>query len=75
MKWTIRILALVGTTVCGIVFLHDLATLLLRYNYEHHRFPPYVVHYIPETIWFGVAFLCSVIVYLYLVRKMRHISN
>jgi hypothetical protein len=75
MKWTVRLLALASTTVCGIVFLHDIATLLLRYNYAHHRFPPYVVHYIPETIWFGLGFLCSGILYFYLVRRMRPISS
>jgi len=75
MKWTVRILALVGTTVCGIAFLIDVVTLLLNYNYEHHRFPPYIVRYISCTIWAGLGFLCSGIVYLYLVRKMRPISN
>jgi hypothetical protein len=75
MKWTLRLLALASTTVCGIAFLMDIATLLLNYNYEHHRFPPYVVPYTYYTIWFGLGFLCSGIVYLYVVRKMRKNSN
>jgi hypothetical protein len=75
MKWTVRILALVGTTVSGIALLIDVVTLLLNYNYAHHRFPPYIVNYISFTIWAGLGFLCSGIVYLYLVRKMRPISK
>jgi len=75
MKWTLRLLALASTTVCGIAFLMYIVTLLLNYNYEHHRFPPYVVPDISYTIRFGLGFLCSGIVYLYLVRKMRQNSN
>jgi hypothetical protein len=46
---------------------------VLNYNYEHHRFLPFVVEegYITDTMWLGLGFLCSVILYLSLVRKMR----
>ncbi|HWY23064.1 MAG TPA: hypothetical protein VNX26_17700 [Candidatus Acidoferrum sp.] len=75
MMWTLRLLALASTTVCGVAFLIDIVTLLLNYNYEHHRFPPFVVPYISATIWMGLCFLCSGILYLYLVRTMRPISK
>jgi hypothetical protein len=75
MKWALRILALAGTTVCGIAFLLDAGLLLNNYNYEHHRFLPFAVRYIPDTIWFGLGFLCSAILYLSLVRKMPPISK
>jgi len=75
MKWAVRILALVSATVCGIAFLIEIVTLLLNYNYEHHRFLPWVVPHISYAIWFGLALLCSGITYLYLVRKMRQNSN
>jgi len=69
MKWTVRILALVSTTVCGIAFLIEIVALLVSYNYKHHRFPPWVVPHISYAIWFGFALLCSGTVYL--LRKMR----
>jgi hypothetical protein len=77
MKLVLRLLALIVATVCGIAFLIDIATLLLNYNYKHHRFLPFIVErsYITDTIWFGVGFVCSVILYLYSVRKMRPISR
>jgi hypothetical protein len=43
MKWALRIIALVITTLCGIAFLFFVFGLLLNYNYEHHRFLPFVV--------------------------------
>jgi hypothetical protein len=73
MKRALRLFALAGITVCGITFLMDAVGLLLNYNYEHHRFLPFIVEhgYITNTIWAGLGLLCSVIAYLYLVRKMR----
>jgi hypothetical protein len=73
MKWALRIIALVITTLCGIAFLFFVFGLFLNYNYEHHRFLPFVVEegYISDTIWLGLGFLCSVILYLSRVRKMR----
>jgi len=73
MKWALRIFALVITTLCGIAFLFFVFGLFWNYNYEHHRFLPFVVEegYITDTIWLGLGFLCSVILYLSLVRKMR----
>jgi cell division protein FtsW (lipid II flippase) len=75
MKWALRILALAITTVCGISFLGHICFLLLDYNYEHRRFPPFVKEAIPDTIWLGLGFLCSAICYFYLVRNMRAISK
>jgi len=77
MKLALRLLALIVTTVCGIAFLMDIATLLLNYNYKHHRFLPFIVEhgYITDTIWLGIGFVCSGILYLHLVRKMRPISQ
>jgi hypothetical protein len=77
MKWALRILALVTATVCGIAFPIFIVGLLLNYNYEHHRFLPSVVEkgYITDAIWLGLGLLCSVILYLFLVRKMRPRSN
>ena len=73
MKWALRIFALVTATVCGIAFLAFIVGLLLNYNYEHHRFLPFVVEegYISHTIWLGFGLLCSVILYLSVVRNMR----
>ncbi len=61
MKWALRLLVLVSTTVCGIAFLIDIVTLLLNYKDEHHRFLPFIVErgYITNTIWFGLSFLGS----------------
>jgi hypothetical protein len=77
MKWTLRLLALTGVTVCGICFLLSAGLLLNNYNYEHHRFYPYVVEhgYITGTILWGLGLLCSVVLYFYLVQKMRPISK
>jgi hypothetical protein len=73
MKWALRLLALASTTVCGIAFLFFAIGLLLNYNYEYHRFLPFVVEegYITDTIWLGFGLLCSLILYIFLVRKMR----
>ena len=75
MKWTLRLLALASATVCGITFLIEIVTLLLTYNYKHHRFPPYVMSDISYAKWFGLGLLGSGILYLYLVRNMRQIQR
>jgi hypothetical protein len=77
MKRALRLFALASATVCGIAFLLDIVTLLLNYNYKHHRFLPFIVErgYITDTIWFGLSFLGFGILYLYLVRRMRPIPR
>jgi uncharacterized membrane protein HdeD (DUF308 family) len=77
MKWTLRILALVIATVCGIAFLGHICLLPLNYNFAHHRFYPGVFEngYFMDTMWLGLGFLCSGILYLYLGRKMRKNPN
>jgi hypothetical protein len=75
MNWILRLLALASTTVCAIAFLIETVTLLLNYNYQHHRFPPFVVRDISYAISFGLGLVCSGIVYLYLVRKMRRMQR
>jgi hypothetical protein len=75
MKWTLRLLALASTAVCGMVVLTFVCLLPRNYNFEHHRFLPFVTKYFPIMIGVGVGFLCSGILYLYLVRKMRPNSN
>jgi hypothetical protein len=77
MKWALRILALAIATLCGVAFLFFVFGPFLNYNYEHHRFLPFVVEegYITDTVWLGLGFLCSVILYFSLVRKMRLHSN
>jgi hypothetical protein len=75
MKWTLRLLALASTTVCGMFVLTFVCLLPRNYNFEHHRFLPFVTKYFPIVIGACVGFLCSGILYLYLVRKMRPNSN
>jgi hypothetical protein len=75
MKWTLRLLALASTTFCGIGFLIEASALFLNYNYEHHRFPLGMGYHIFWAKWFGLGFLCSAPAYMYLVQKMRRISN
>jgi UDP-N-acetylmuramyl pentapeptide phosphotransferase/UDP-N-acetylglucosamine-1-phosphate transferase len=75
MKWTLRLLALASTTVCGIFFLTFICLLPRNYNFEHHRFLPGVTKDFPIVIGVGLGFLCSGILYLYLVRNMRQNSN
>jgi hypothetical protein len=41
----------------------------MNYNFEHHRFLPGVKEDFPILNGFGLGFLCSGIIYFYLVRK------
>ena len=75
MKWTLRLSALASTTVCGIFFLAFVCLLPRNYNFEHHRFLPSAAKDFPIVIAVGLGFLCSGILYLYLVRNMRSNSN
>jgi hypothetical protein len=77
MKWALRIFTLVTATVCGIAFLGHICLLPLSYNFAHHRFYPGVFEngYLTDTLWLGLGFLCSGILYLYLVRCMRPVSK
>lgn len=62
---SLRLLALISVTVCGTFFFDKIITLLLAYNYAHHRFAPALVKTsdIIETILLGIGLLCSVILY------------
>ncbi len=71
MKWALRIAGLIGTTVCGIAFLICVGTLLLNYNYQHHRIPPFIARYVYYTILWGLGLLCSLSLYVYIARQMR----
>jgi len=71
MKWFLRVLALASTTVCGIFVLTFVCLLPRNYNWKHHRFPPYITEDLHTVIWVAFVFLCSGVLYLYLVRKMR----
>jgi hypothetical protein len=76
MKYFCRLLALVSSTLCGIFFLGKLIDLLFAYNYTHHRFAPALVRRsdFTNTLLLGAGFLCSVILYRFLVRSMEPIS-
>jgi hypothetical protein len=73
MKYSLRLLALASTTVCGVFFLGNVINLLFAYNYTHHRFAPALAKTgdFTETILLGAGFLCSVIpLYRMAVRNM-----
>jgi hypothetical protein len=80
MKWTLRILALAGTTVFGLFLICYIAVdtwfYIDIYRLEH-RFPIYGLerdlrhHLIPNLL--ALVFFGSL--YLYLARKMRPNSN
>jgi hypothetical protein len=76
-KYSLRLLALASTTVCGIFFLGHVLGLLAAYNYRHHRFAPALVKPsdFTNTILLGIAFLCSGILYRVLARNIRPISK
>lgn len=65
MMVSLRLLALISATLCGIFFFDKVITLLFAYNHAHHRFAPALVKKSDfiETILLGVGFLCSVILY------------
>ena len=73
MKWALRIVSLVAATISGIGFLASLVILLLNYNFEHHRFVPFVVEdgYVTHAMWWGLGLLGSVFIYVSVVRNMR----
>jgi hypothetical protein len=75
MRWALQILALVGITACGFAFLACIATLLLNYDYQHHRLMPFATLYTRYTLEWGLGLLCSMTLYLYVVRKMHPISK
>ncbi len=70
-KWFLRFLALASTAICGIFFLTFVFLLPRNYNWTAHRFPPYIKETFPTMIAVGAGFLCSGVLYLYLVRAMR----
>ena len=61
MKRFLRLIALVSTTVYGTAFL------LHVFSYPKED--------VSSEVWTGLIFLCSGLIYLYLVRKMRPISK
>jgi|HubBroStandDraft_6_1064221.scaffolds.fasta_scaffold01987_7 hypothetical protein len=80
MKWTLRILALVGTTVFGLSLIGYIAIdswFYIEIYRLDHRFPIYGLerdlrhHLIPNLL----ALVLFGSLYLYLVRKMRINSN
>jgi hypothetical protein len=76
-KYSLRVLALVSTTLCGLFFLGEVIKLLSAYNYTHHRFAPALVKPtdFTDTVLLGTGFLCSVILYRIVVRSMERTST
>ena len=77
MKYSLRLLALISATLCGLFFLDKTINLLFDYNYTYHRFAPALAKpsAFNEITLLGFGFLCSVILYRIVVRSMEPIST
>ena len=64
-KNVLLLLTLCAATVSGFFFLGHALSLLLAYNYHHHRFAPGLLrpHEFTDTLLLGVGFLLSAFVY------------
>ena len=79
MKWSLRILALAGTTVFGVLSICWVVVdtwFYIQIYKVFHKFPIYRLEsdlkdLAPDVL----AFVFCGILYLYLVRKMRQMSN
>jgi hypothetical protein len=76
MKYSLRLLALVSSTLCGLFFLDKIINLLFDYNYTHHRFAPALVKPsdLTDTLLLGAGFLCSVILYRIFGRNLARVT-
>ena len=70
-KNVFRLLTLCAATVSGFFFLGNVLSLLLDYNYHHHRFAPGLIrpHEFTDTLLLGIGFLLSAFVYRMAARS------
>jgi hypothetical protein len=70
-KNVFRLLTLCAATVSGFFFLGHVLSLLLAYNYHHHRFAPGLIspHEFADALLLGVGFLLSAFVYRMAARS------
>lgn len=69
-KYACRSAALSVATVCSVFFPLTVWFLLSSYNYEFHRFPPFVTGSdFVRAVAFGIGLVCSVFWYVRLARQ------
>jgi hypothetical protein len=77
MKYSLQLLALASSTLCGLFFLGKIFKLLLAYNFAYHRFAPALVN--PNdftvTLLLSIGFLCSAILYRIVARSNNRNST